>query len=124
LTSIVCQARLSIQHPLLQGGYFMMLGDGGSSLFCYRQSDSGPFAYTVHVPSEDDLNAQAPAELLRWVQHATSTWHPPIPELVTAIDLTSVIVRGYYDKEPLTRVREGRLWLIGDAAHPMAPPRG
>ena len=124
LTSIVCVAPLLVQHPLLQGGYFMMLGDDGSSAFCYRQSDSVPFSYTVHASSEDDLNAQTPAELLRRVQQATSTWHPPIPQLVTTIDEASVLVRGYYDREPLTRVREGRLWLIGDAAHPMAPSQG
>ena len=124
LTSIVCEAPLLVQHPLLQGGYFMMLGDDGSSAFCYRQSDSVAFSYTVHAPSEDDLNAQTPAELVRRVQQATSTWHPPIPQLVTTIDEASVVVRGYYDREPLTRVREGRLWLIGDAAHPMAPSQG
>ncbi len=39
-----------VQHPLLQGGYFMTLGDDGSSAFCYRQSDSVPFSYTVHAP--------------------------------------------------------------------------
>src|SRR6266852_928728 len=99
----------------------MMLGDDGSSAFCYRQSSSVPFSYTVHAPSEDDLNSQTQAELLRRVHHATSAWHPPIPQLVTTIDEASVVVRGYYDREPLTRVPEGRLWLIGDAAHPMAP---
>jgi 2-polyprenyl-6-methoxyphenol hydroxylase-like FAD-dependent oxidoreductase len=124
LTSIVCVAPLLVQHPLLQGGYFMTLGDDGSSAFCYRQSDSVPFSYTVHASSEDDLNAQTPAELVRRVQQATSTWHPPIPQLVTTIDEASVLVRGYYDREPLMRVREGRLWLIGDAAHPMAPSQG
>jgi 2-polyprenyl-6-methoxyphenol hydroxylase-like FAD-dependent oxidoreductase len=124
LTSIVCVAPLLVQHPLLQGGYFMTLGDDGSSAFCYRQSDSVAFSYTVHAPSEDDLNAQTPSELLRRIQHATSTWHPPIPQLVTTIDEASVVVRGYYDREPLTRLREGRLWLIGDAAHPMAPSQG
>ncbi len=51
-------------------------------------------------------------------------WHAPIPQLVTTIDPASVVVRGYYDREPLTRVREGRLWLVGDAAHPMAPSQG
>jgi len=124
LTSIVCVAPLLIQHPLVQGGYFMTLGDDGSSAFCYRQSDSVALSYTVHAPSEDDLNAQTPAELVRRIQQATSTWHPPIPHLVTTIDEASVVVRGYYDREPLTRVREGRLWLIGDAAHPMAPSQG
>jgi len=78
----------------------------------------------VHAASEDDLNAQAPAELLHRVQQATSSWHPPVPELVTAIDPASVGVRGYYDRDPITRVREERLWLIGDAAHPMAPFQG
>ena len=124
LTSIVGEALVTIQHPLLQGGYFMTLGDDGSSLFCYRQPDSIHLSYTVHAASEDDLNAQAPAELLHRVQHATSSWHPPVPELVTAIDPASVGVRGYYDRDPITRVREERLWLIGDAAHPMAPFQG
>jgi 2-polyprenyl-6-methoxyphenol hydroxylase-like FAD-dependent oxidoreductase len=124
LTSIVCEEPISIQHPLLQGGYFMTLGDDGSSLFCYRQPESIHLSYTVRAKSEAELTAQTPAELLHRVQQATRTWHPPIPELVTAIDLASVGVRGYYDKEPITRVREGRLWLIGDAAHPMAPYQG
>lgn len=124
LTSIFGEAPVTIQHPLLQGGYFLMLGDDGTSFFCYRQPDSIHVSYVARAESEDDLNAQAPAELLQRVQHETSAWHPPVPELVTAIDPESVGVRGYYDRDPIARVREGRLWLIGDAAHPMCPFQG
>lgn len=124
LTSIYGDAPVTIQHPLLQGGYFLMLGDDGTSCFCYRQPDNIHVSYVVRAKSEDDLNAQTPAELLRRVQHETRAWHAPVPELVTAIDPASVGVRGYYNREPLQRVREERLWLIGDAAHPLAPFQG
>lgn len=124
LTSIVGEATFPIQHPLLQGGYFMTLGDDGSSLFCYRQPESVHLSYTTPTTSETELTAQPKPELLRRMQQCTGNWHPPVPDLVAAIDPASVEVRGYYDKEPLARIHDGRLWLIGDAAHPMAPFQG
>jgi salicylate hydroxylase len=124
ITSIYGDAPVTIQHPLLQGGYFLMLGDDGNSFFCYRQPDTIHVSFVVRAESEDDLSAQAPIELLQRTQQATSDWHPPVPELATALDPASVGVRGYYDRNPISRVLEGRLWLIGDAAHPMCPFQG
>jgi len=123
LTAIVGDAPINVEHPLLEGGYFMTLGDDGSSIFCYREPDAIHLSYTVHV-AEDALSAQTPTALLQRLQQATQAWHAPIPAVARAIDPTTVVVRGYYDKEPTKRVRDGRVWLIGDAAHPMCPFQG
>jgi 2-polyprenyl-6-methoxyphenol hydroxylase-like FAD-dependent oxidoreductase len=124
LTTILGDSPILVDHPLLEGGYFMTLGNDGASVFCYRQPDGVHLSYTVHAASERDLSAQAPASLLQRIQHETRSWHQPIPEIVANIDLASVVVRGYYDKDPIRQVREGRVWLIGDAAHPMCPFQG
>jgi hypothetical protein len=71
------------------------LGDDGTSVFSYRQPDTIHVSYVVGASSEGELGVQTPSELLHRVQQATETWHAPIPELVTAIDPTSVEVRGY-----------------------------
>lgn len=124
LTTLLVDSPHLLKHPLLEGGYFMTLGNDGSSVFCYRQPDGIHLSYTVHAASESELSAQAPASLLQRIQQETHAWHQPIPEIVAKIDPTSVVVRSYYDKEPVRRVRQGRVWLIGDAAHPMCPFQG
>ena len=124
LTAIIGEAPLGIQHPLLEGGYFLTMGDDGSSVFCYRQPDSIHLSYVMHAASEEEISHQPHAELLARLQQVTRAWHAPIPELAAALDPTTIDVRGYYDREPLQRIHEGRLWLIGDAAHPMAPFQG
>jgi salicylate hydroxylase len=124
LTTILVDSPHLINHPLLEGGYFMTLGRNGTSAFCFRQSDGVHLSYTVHAASESEISGLSAGTLLRLVQHETLTWHEPIPEIAAGVDPSSVVVRGYYDKEPLKQARQGRVWLIGDAAHPMSPSQG
>ncbi len=124
LTSIVGDAPIVPSHPLVDGGYFMTLGDDGTSVFCYRQGGSVHLSYTVHVDAEERVAGRLPRDLLGLVIDGTADWHDPIPEIARAIDPRTVVVRGYYDREPAARVRDGRVWLIGDAAHPMCPFQG
>jgi 2-polyprenyl-6-methoxyphenol hydroxylase-like FAD-dependent oxidoreductase len=124
LSCVVGSARTEVDHPLLVGGYFMMLGDSGDSVFCYRDENGLHVSYTAHVESEDVLKAQSSEELVKLVQKATAGWSAPVPQIAAALDPSTIVVHGYYDKEPLKHVRDGRVWLLGDAAHPMSPFQG
>jgi hypothetical protein len=56
----VGQAAIQLQHPLLAGGYFLMLGDTGASIFCYRDLTGFHRSYTEHASSEAALSELAP----------------------------------------------------------------
>lgn len=52
-------------------------------------------------------------------------WHSPIGELIEAADDGAILRTDIYDREPLAEYwGEGRVTLLGDAAHPMTPNLG
>jgi 2-polyprenyl-6-methoxyphenol hydroxylase-like FAD-dependent oxidoreductase len=67
---------------------------------------------------------RSPAEEKAAVERRFKIWHEPIPELIDAT-LEQAIVRScQYDRPPLRRWSEGRVGLLGDAAHPMLASLG
>ncbi len=51
-------------------------------------------------------------------------WHEPVPALVRETPDESILRNDVYDLEPLERWGEGRVALMGDAAHAMTPNLG
>lgn len=51
-------------------------------------------------------------------------WHPPIPGLLAATPTSRITATDIYDCRPLPRWSEGRVVLVGDAAHPSMPNMG
>src|SRR5262249_16464657 len=76
---------------------------------------------TKNAPeSEKDVAGQVKPELLRLF----GDWHAPIRALIEATDESKILRNDIYDLEPLPRWTDGRVALLGDAAHATTPNMG
>lgn len=51
-------------------------------------------------------------------------WHVPIRAVIEATDESAILRNDIYDRDPLARWGNGRVSLLGDAAHPSTPNLG
>jgi 2-polyprenyl-6-methoxyphenol hydroxylase-like FAD-dependent oxidoreductase len=76
---------------------------------------------TANLPStHPDTGLGRRAELLR----RFAGWHAPIATVLERTPETAILKNGAFDLPPLRRWGEGRITLLGDAAHPCTPNLG
>lgn len=87
-----------------------------------RMVDGRGYWYATRNVAEGTSSAEtAHADVLRLF----GDWHDPIPELVRRTPAESMLVNDLYDLElPLPSFAQGRVALLGDAAHAMTPNLG
>ncbi|MBZ6295923.1 FAD-dependent monooxygenase [Streptomyces olivaceus] len=51
-------------------------------------------------------------------------WHEPVVRMVRSANAADLSVTDIHDRDPVSRWVEGRVALLGDAVHPMAPAMG
>jgi 2-polyprenyl-6-methoxyphenol hydroxylase-like FAD-dependent oxidoreductase len=69
-------------------------------------------------------HADAPGGRKREIEPAFAGWHEPIANLIAATNESEILKNGVYDNAPVRRWGEGRVTLLGDAAHSCTPNLG
>jgi 2-polyprenyl-6-methoxyphenol hydroxylase-like FAD-dependent oxidoreductase len=95
-----------------RGKRFGILSTGGDRFTWYATSNTGPGHVDAHEGRQH--------ELLRMF----AGWHEPVERLIAATEECSILKNGAYDLAPLKRWGQGRVMLLGDAAHPCTPNLG
>jgi 2-polyprenyl-6-methoxyphenol hydroxylase-like FAD-dependent oxidoreductase len=93
------------------GGYFLIHPVGRGRAY---------WAYVTTADRSGVRYEQEKAELTRRV----GAWHDPVPHLIAATPSEAVIHIDIHDLDPLPTYVNGRVVLLGDAAHAMSPDRG
>jgi 2-polyprenyl-6-methoxyphenol hydroxylase-like FAD-dependent oxidoreductase len=95
-----------------RGKRFGILNTGGDRFTWYATANT----VSGHIDSPEGRKR----ELL----HMFEDWHEPVERLIGATDEANILKNGAYDLAPLKRWGQGRVMLLGDAAHPCTPNLG
>jgi len=95
---------------------------GGGNQFIAGPLRDGAVYWAADVGLPEGANA-ALTDRRSFLLEVFSTWHDPIPELIALTANDRLVIADLYDSMPRT-LTQGRLALLGDAAHPMTPDLG
>jgi 2-polyprenyl-6-methoxyphenol hydroxylase-like FAD-dependent oxidoreductase len=95
-----------------RGKRFGILSAGGDRFTWYAtaNTDSG------HIDSHEGRQ--------RELVQMFAGWHQPVESLIAGTEEGAILKNGAYDLPPLKRWGQGRVMLLGDAAHPCTPNLG
>ncbi len=95
-----------------RGQIFGLVGLGGGRVYWYATNNA--------PEGQGDASGGRKAELLE----RFGGWREPVPSVIRATDEGRILRHDVYHREPARRWGEGRVTLLGDAAHPMTPNLG
>ncbi len=113
---------LELEHELLTGDRFRETSGPGARFIFFPVGSGHTYWSAIHVAPQGRSEGYraSKSELLE----IYDGWPEPIPTVVQATDEALMFRRDIFDRKPVKRWGEGRVTLLGDAAHPMTPNLG
>lgn len=115
---VVCQGVAKSDEPIIAPRVYGMLWGRGTR-FGYYPVRGGAFWYLL-VAAPKDLFAD-PALRREKVADYLAGWADPVPRLLANTADADLIAGNIVDREPAQKWGEGRVTMVGDAAHAMTP---
>ena len=117
-----CTRRGVVETDLAKEALFgIILGEGRRFLF---YPVGRWFVYWTAASTEPAGGQETGDEIKRKVLEQFQGWPEPVERLVEPTDESKTFLADTYDRKPVDRWGEGRVTLLGDAAHPMTWDRG
>ena len=108
------------QHPLLPPHHTTIFAKRGKSLILL-DNGQGYISWALEMATPAVHRSQHPEAAKARVLQELSKWHPALQELVNLTDADTIVERPVCEPIILPKWSNGRVTLVGDAAHPMAP---
>ncbi|MEJ7784406.1 MAG: FAD-dependent oxidoreductase [Solirubrobacteraceae bacterium] len=116
------QAVAEFQAPTAPVGRFWIVWGPGARFLFYRVSAERVYwegIFATEAGGSDPPNGRREA-----VQERFAGWVDPVPEIIAATEEQAISRTDSYDRPPAKRWGEGRVTLLGDAAHAMTNAAG
>jgi salicylate hydroxylase len=119
------RAVIKYKHELIpENEVTITISPEGGKIFTLIDVGDGYIFLSAGALSADDSVSQTAFDVKSRILDTFAGWAEPVQAIIKETDADQIVERPIWDRPPLQKWSQGRVTLLGDAAHPMTPSLG